>query len=219
MAKKTLSQNLWIKRKESDIFFINAKKKGYRARSAYKLLEIDKKFNVIKKNKNYIDLGAAPGSWSQVLVEKISKNANYKEVKIFSIDIKDIEPISGIITIKDDISNLTERNKYFKRNSINLVLSDMAPKSTGHRFTDQTKAKSLSKIAFEFANNYLSLNGNFVCKLLGGHYDKTLILEARKKFKFVQLFKPKSSRNESKEIFLICMGFNNLQYRKITLNS
>ena len=211
MAKKTLSQNLWIRRKESDIFFINAKKKGYRARSAYKLLEIDKKFNVIKENKNYIDLGAAPGSWSQVLVEKISKNANYKEVKIFSIDIKDIEPISGIITIKDDISNLTERNKYFKRNSINLVLSDMAPKSTGHRFTDQTKAKSLSKIAFEFANNYLSLNGNFVCKLLGGHYDKTLILEARKKFKFVQLFKPKSSRNESKEIFLICMGFNNLQ--------
>ena len=87
----------------------------------------------------------------------------------------------------------------------------MAPKSTGHRFTDQTKAKSLSKIAFEFADNYLSLNGNFVCKLLGGYYDKTLILEARKKFKFVQLFKPKSSRNESKEIFLICMGFNNLQ--------
>ena len=187
------------------------KKKGYRARSAYKLLEIDKKFNVIKKNKNYIDLGAAPGSWSQVLVEKVSKNPNYKEVKIFSIDIKEIKPISGIITIKDDISTLIERNKYFKSNSIDLVLSDMAPKSTGHRFTDQTKAKSLSKIAFEFANNYLSLNGNFVCKLLGGYYDKTLILEARKKFKFVQLFKPKSSRNESKEIFLICKGFNNLQ--------
>ena len=211
MAKKTLSQNLWIRRKESDIFFINAKKKGYRARSAYKLLEIDKKFNVIKKNKNYIDLGAAPGSWSQVLVEKISKNANYKEVQIFSIDIKDIEPISGIIIIKDDISTLIERNKYFKRNSIDLVLSDMAPKSTGHRFTDQVRATDLVEKAVTFSQNYLSFNGNFVCKLLGANTNDKLIKEIKKCYKDVKLFKPKSSMKDSKEIYLVCLGFNNLQ--------
>ena len=212
MPKKTLSQNLWLKRKGSDLFFAEAKSVGFRARSAYKLLEINKKFNVLKNFKNIVDLGASPGSWSQVLVkEKLAKKNKY-EINIFAIDLKDIEPIEGVTIIKNDINViLEESNKFFAKNTMDLVLSDMAPQSSGHRFTDQAKANSLSEKALAFAIKYLEVNGNFVCKLLGGSNDKLLIAKAKQYFKKVKLFKPLSSRKGSQEIYLICIAFNNLQ--------
>ena len=208
MSKKTLSQNLWLLNRKSDIYFSNAKKKGYRARSAYKLLEIDKKFNIIENSKNIVDLGAAPGSWSQVIIEKNKKKSKFK---IFAIDVKSIEPLQNVTIIKNDIAAIIETNIYFEKKSIDLVLSDMAPKSTGHRFTDQAKAVNLSELALSFSLKYLSPNGTFVCKLLGGNHDNILINKAKKKFNVVQLFKPKSSKSSSKEIYLISKGFNNLQ--------
>ncbi|MBF97224.1 MAG: Ribosomal RNA large subunit methyltransferase E [Alphaproteobacteria bacterium MarineAlpha9_Bin4] len=208
MSKKTLSQNLWLRRKDSDVFFEKAKISGFRARSAYKLLEIENKFKILKNNKNIVDLGASPGSWSQVLVKK---NLNLSKIKIFAIDIKDIDPIEGVKFIKKDISYILEGNNYFKKNSLDLVLSDMAPNSTGHRFTDQAKASNLAEKALIFAINYLSFNGKFVCKLLGGNNDRLIINRAKEYFKTIKLFKPTSSRKESKEIYLICLSFNNLQ--------
>ncbi len=210
MPKKTLSQNLWLKRKEADHFFAEAKIEGFRARSAYKLLEIEKKFKIFKNYKNIVDLGAAPGSWSQVLAKQTLKKKNNYKTKIFAIDLKDMDPIQGVIIIKDDITSILESSNYFKRNSLSLVLSDMAPKSTGHRFTDQAKASSLSEKALVFAMDYLSVEGNFVCKLLAIDNDRLLINKAKKYFKKVKLFKPKSSRRDSKEIYLICLSFNNL---------
>ena len=210
MVKKTLSQNLWLKRKETDNFFKASKKIGYRARSAYKLLDINKKFNILRKAKHIVDLGAAPGGWSQVIIHK-KLEYKTKEYKLFAVDLKNIEPIDGVIAIKKNISDLIESNNYFKKNSIHLILSDMAPASTGHKFTDLIKAANLSEEAFRFSFNYLVLNGNFICKLLGGNYDKRLIESVKKKFNKVCLYKPKASRKESKEIYLICLGFNNLQ--------
>ena len=158
MPKKTLSQNLWLKRKKSDLFFAEAKLHGFRARSAYKLLEINEKFNVFKNFKNIVDLGASPGSWSQVLVkEKLAKKNNH-DINIFAIDLKNIAPIKGVIIIKNDITAiLEESNKLFAKNTMDLVLSDMAPKSSGHRFTDQAKAASLSEKALAFAIRYSSI--------------------------------------------------------------
>ena len=204
MPRKTLSQNLWLRRREEDHFFAEAKIDGFRARSAYKLLEIDKKFNILNNYKNIVDLGAAPGSWSQVLVKKKLKKQNNYKTKIFAIDLKDMDPIQGVVIIKDDITSILECNKYFKRNSLGLILSDMAPKSTGHRFTDQAQASNLSEKALVFAIQYLSAGGNFICKLLAINNDKILINKAKKYFKTVKLFKPKSSRKDSKESFIIC---------------
>ena len=209
MTRKTLSQNLWLQRKKTDRFFTNAKREGFRARSAYKLIEINNKFSILKTNLRVVDLGAAPGSWSQVVSRTIFKGEIKKS--IFAIDINKIAPIKGVITIQENINDMLIKNSYFNNNSLNLVLSDMAPKSTGHKFTDQVNADNLSNIALEFAKNYLKENGNFVCKLLGGNFNKNLILQSKKFFKTVKYFKPAASRKNSKEIYLICLRFNNLQ--------
>ena len=208
MARKTLSQNLWLRRNRSDAYYKEAKKNKLRARSAYKLIEINKKFKIFKNKKRIVDLGAAPGSWSQVAVSEISKIEKF--YKIFSIDLKLIDPIPGVTCIKDDVTNLLEENNFFGKRSIDLVISDMAPNSSGHKFTDQMKAFNLSELALIFSTNYLVREGNFVCKLLGGNYDKGLYLKAKRHFKTVKYFKPNSSRKESKEIYLIGMSFNNL---------
>ncbi len=210
MVKK-LSQHLWIKRKEADKYFFSAKAYGYRARSVYKLLEINKKFNILKKNISVADLGAAPGSWSQMLADILFSKSKNSKSKIYAIDIQDLKPIENVIILKKDINDLLIENNTIKANSLDLILSDMAPKATGHRFTDQVRATDLVEKAIVFAQYYLSYNGNFVCKLLGANSNEKLIKDIKKCFKYVKLFKPKSSMKDSKEIYLICLSFNNLQ--------
>ncbi len=208
---KKLSQHLWIKRKEADKYFFSAKAYGYRARSVYKLLEINKKFKILKEDISVADLGAAPGSWSQILADTLFRNSKNSKSKIYAIDLQDIKPIENVIIFKKDINDFLIENYTIKANSLDLVLSDMAPKATGHRFTDQVRATDLVEKAIVFAQNYLSLNGNFVCKLLGANTNDTLIKSIKKHYKYIKLFKPKSSMKDSKEIYLICLGFNNLQ--------
>ncbi len=210
MVKK-LSQQLWIKRKEADKYFFSAKAYGYRARSVYKLLEINKKFNILKKDIAVADLGAAPGSWSQMLADILFSKSKNSKSKIYAIDIQDLKPIENVIILKKDINDLLIENNTIKANSLDLILSDMAPKATGHRFTDQVRATDLVEKAIIFAQYYLSYNGNFVCKLLGANTNDKLIKDIKKHFKYVKLFKPKSSMKDSKEIYLVCLSFNNLQ--------
>ena len=211
MAKK-ISQQLWIKRKESDKFFFNAKADGYRARSVYKLLEINKKFNILRENISVADLGAAPGSWSQMLAEILFKKNENSKSKVFAIDIEDMKPIERVVILKKNINEFLEESNLIKKNSLDLVLSDMAPKATGHRFTDQARSTDLVEKAILFAQNYLSYKGNFVCKLLGvNNNNNSLINKVKKNYKHVKLFKPKASMKDSKEIYLICLSFNNLQ--------
>ena len=208
MAKK-ISQHLWTKRKEADKYFYAAKAEGYRARSAYKLLEINEKFKVFKRNIIVVDLGAAPGSWSQLLSKSLLFKKNNCKSRVYAIDIQDIKPIERVIIIKKDINEILKESN-FDKNSLDLVLSDMAPNSTGHRFTDQTRSIDLAEKAFLFAKRYLSVNGNFICKLLGTN-NENLIKRVKQNFKIVKLYKPKASMKDSKEIYLICLSFNNLQ--------
>ena len=139
-----------------------------------------------------------------------SKSKNSKS-KIFAIDIQDLKPIENVIILKKDINDFLIENNTIKANSLDLILSDMAPKATGHRFTDQVRATDLVEKAIVFAQYYLSYNGNFVCKLLGANTNDKLIKDIKKRFKYVKLFKPKSSMKDSKEIYLVCLSFNNLQ--------
>ncbi len=208
---KKISQQLWIKRKEADKFFFNAKADGYRARSVYKLLEINKKFNILRENISVADLGAAPGSWSQMLAEILFKKNENSKSKVYAIDIEDMKPIERVVILKKNINEFLEESNLIKKNSLDLVLSDMAPKATGHRFTDQARSTDLVEKAIFFAQNYLSFKGNFVCKLLGVNNNSSLINKVKKNYEHVKLFKPKASMKDSKEIYLICLSFNNLQ--------
>ncbi len=203
--KRTNSQNIWLKRQKKDIFIKLSKAKGYRSRAAYKLIEINKKFKIINQNSKVVDLGASPGGWTQVVVE-IQKKKN----QIIAIDKKQMEPIESCKFIYDDISNFLKYDQTLKRNYFDVVLSDMAANSSGHRFTDQVNAEKIYYLAQNFALKYLTKNGSFVCKFFRNSLEKTILQNMRKRFSFVKIYKPNSSRQDSKEIYLIASGFNNL---------
>ena len=203
--KKSNSQNIWLKRQKKDIFIKLSKAKGYRSRAAYKLLEINQKFRIIKKNSKVIDLGASPGGWTQVVAE-LQNNKN----EIIAIDKKSMDPIVNCKFIYEDISNFLKTNENLQRNNFDVILSDMAANSSGHRFTDQIHAEKIYYLAKEFALKYLAPKGNFVCKFFRNSLEKNIVQEIKNNFNMVKIYKPNSSRKDSKEIYLVAIGFNNL---------
>ena len=203
--KRTNSQNIWLKRQKKDVFVKLSKARGYRSRAAYKLIEINKKFKIINQNSKVVDLGASPGGWTQV-VAKLQNKKN----QIIAIDKKQMEPIESCKFIYDDISNLLKNDETLESNSFDVILSDMAANSSGHRFTDQANAEKIYYLAQKFALKYLKKNGNFVCKFFRNSLEKTILQNIKQKFSLVKIYKPNSSRKDSKEIYLIAIGFNNL---------
>ena len=203
--KRTNSQNIWLKRQKKDVFVKLSKARGYRSRAAYKLIEINKKFKIINQNSRVVDLGASPGGWTQVVAE-----LQNKKNQIIAIDKKQMEPIESCKFIYDDISNLLKNDETLERNSFDVILSDMAANSSGHRFTDQANAEKTYYLAQKFALKYLKKNGNFVCKFFRNSLEKTILQNIKQKFSLVKIYKPNSSRKDSKEIYLIAIGFNNL---------
>ena len=205
--KKTLSQNIWLNRQSKDKYFHLAKRKGYRSRAAFKLIEIENKYKIVKKKYNIVDLGAAPGSWCQVLLN-IVKNENKR---ILAIDLNDMQPLTNIFFLKQNIKSIIEKESFLlPLANIGLVLSDMAPSATGHKPTDQIRADELCFAALNFSKKYLENGGNCVLKILRGKGEQEIKLAAKKMFKKIEIFKPNSSRKESKEIYLVCLSFNNL---------
>jgi len=204
--KKTQSQNIWLKRQDKDKFVKLAKVKGYRSRAAFKLLDINKKFNILKKNIKVIDLGASPGGWTQVIVEKLKNTTN----DIVAIDKLKMAPITNCNFILDDIKNFLENNNSLENKRYNLILSDMAPNASGHKFTDQVRFEEIFLLALDFCIKYLISGGNFICKIMRNSSEKDMVKRAQKYFKVVKVYKPLASRKESKEIYLIAFGFNNL---------
>ena len=203
--KRTNSQNIWLKRQKKDVFVKLSKAKGYRSRAAYKLIEINKKFKIINQNSKVVDLGASPGGWTQVVVE-----LQNKKNKIIAIDKKQMKPIENCKFIHDDISNFLKYDETLERNYFDVILSDMAANSSGHRFTDQANAEKVYYLARDFAYKYLAKNGSFVCKVFRNSLEQTILQNIKKKFSLVKIYKPDSSRKDSKEIYLIACGFNNL---------
>ena len=151
--KRTNSQNIWLNRQNKDVFVKLSKAKGYRSRAAYKLIEINKKFKIINQNSKVIDLGASPGGWTQVVVE-----LQNKKNQIIAIDKKQMEPIETCKFISDDISNFLKYDETLKRNYFDVILSDVAASSSGHRFTDQANAEKVYYLAQSFTFKYLAKN-------------------------------------------------------------
>ena len=191
--KKTNSQNNWIRRQNNDYFFNLSKKEGYRSRSAYKLLEIQKKYNIIKPYSKVIDLGASPGGWTQVVSSILKNNAQ----KIVAIDKKEMEPVSKCIFFLDKIESFLLDNNVLRNNSYSLILSDMAPNSSGHKFTDQVRAEKICYLALTFACRFLEHEGDFICKYMRGSGEKDFIEEAKKKFKKINIYKLNLRRKQS----------------------
>ena len=200
MKKNKISKN-WLNKQRRDTYVRQSKVDGYRARSAYKLIEIDKKFKIFKGGMSVIDIGAAPGSWSQY-VSKTVKNG-----KLISIDLKDMENIKNTIQIKGDFNEYDIQTK-IKSNLNNkepdVIMSDMAVNTTGIKNIDSIQTGELCKEAMIFSKNVISKNGFFISKIfMGGTFNEIVAL-GKKIFKEVKVFKPKSSRKDSKESFIIC---------------
>ena len=199
MKKNKISKN-WVNKQRRDIYVRQSKVDGFRARSAYKLIEIDEKFKIFKGGLTVIDIGAAPGSWSQY-AEKISKNG-----KLISIDLKKMEPIGNSLQIQGDFTEESVQQEIKKNTAskVDVVMSDMAVNTTGIKNIDSIQTGELCKEAMIFAKDLLSENGYFISKIFMGGTFNEIVAEGKKYFKEVKVFKPKSSRKDSKESFIIC---------------
>ena len=199
MKKNKISKN-WINKQRRDIYVRKSKVDGYRSRAAYKLIEIDKKFNILKNGMSLVDLGSAPGSWSQYVSKHI------KNCKILSIDLKDMENIDRVYHIKGDFiqKKYQQLIKNYFKSKIDVVLSDMAENTTGNKNIDSISIGELCKEAMYFAKEILNEKGVFVSKIFMGSTFNEIISESKSIFKESKVFKPMSSRKDSKEIFIIC---------------
>ena len=199
MKKNKISKN-WVNKQRRDAYVRQSKVDGYRARSVYKLIEIDEKFKIFKGGISVIDIGAAPGSWSQYAA-KISKRG-----RLISIDLKEMESIGNTVQIHGDFTEQETQNKIKKHiyNKVDVVMSDMAVNTTGIKNIDSIQTGELCKEAMFFAKDILADNGFFISKIFMGSTFNEIVAEGKKYFKEVKVFKPKSSRKDSKESFIIC---------------
>ncbi len=199
MKKNKISKN-WINKQRRDIYVRQSKVDGYRARSAYKLMEIDEKFKIFKGGMFVLDVGAAPGSWSQYASKVI------KHGKVISIDLKEMEEIENTIQIKGDFTdlNIQKKIKDYLNKSLDVVMSDMAVNTTGMKNLDAIQTGELCKEVITFSKDVISQNGFFISKIFMGSSFNEIVALGKKIFKEVKVFKPQSSRKDSKESFIIC---------------
>ena len=195
------SSKLWISRQNNDFYVKEAKARGYRSRSAFKLIEINKKFKFLKNNLNILDLGSAPGGWSQVCSE-INKNG-----KNLSIDILDMDKIANIFFFKKDFNDsdfFDFINNFFDKNKVDVALSDMAVNTTGNKDLDAIKTNSIALDVVNLSRVILKPKSSLLVKIFSGKDENILIKNAKDSFKKIERIKPDSSRKESREMYLLC---------------
>ena len=195
----------WYSEKKKEHYYKEAKRVGYRARSAFKLKQIQKKFNILKEGNTVIDLGAAPGGWSQVAKEIVGSNGT-----VVGIDLSLIKPIRGITFLKGDMTKETsikELIDIFGDKKVDVVLSDMAPDISGNYSVDQARSIFLSNQAFETVKLLLKPGGNFLCKVFSGEDLEYFLNNINNHFKSVKRFSPKASRKSSSEEYVIAKYF------------
>ena len=198
MKKNKISKN-WINRQRKDIYVRKSKIEGYRSRAVYKLEEINQKFKIFRSGASVLDLGAAPGSWSQYILN------NYKNIKLASIDLKKFDEIKNAYQIEGDFTDNIYKKKIlnFFQEKIDIVLSDMAVNTTGNKNLDSIQTSELCLDAMRFSKEVLKKNGVFVSKIFIGSTFNEIIDESKKIFRKNKVFKPPASRKESKESFII----------------
>ena len=199
-TKRAKKSRTWVIKQHRDQFFKEAKVLGYRSRAVFKLVELNKKFNFIKKNTTLLDIGSSPGGWSQV-ASKIITNG-----KILAVDITPMEKLNNVIFLNNDFSEEQTQDEILKifDDKIDVIISDMAENTTGNKTVDSIRTNSLCSDVINFSVKMLSKKGSLVCKLFMGEDFLEVKHLAKNNFKKVDFFKPESSRNESKETYIIC---------------
>ncbi len=207
---RTISSVRWLQRQINDPYVTMAKKEGYRSRAAYKLLELDDRFKWLKPGKTVLDLGAAPGGWTQVAVSRVRSDEN--NPKVIGVDLLNMDPIAGALLLKLDFMSsvaMGEIRDHIK-DGVDVVLSDMAPNTTGHASTDHLRIMGILEAAYPFACEVLKKGGVFVAKVFQGGTEHELLAMMKKDFTSVKHAKPKASRADSSEIYVIATGFKGL---------
>jgi 23S rRNA (uridine2552-2'-O)-methyltransferase len=203
-AKRSLSSARWLERQLNDPYVLAAKADGYRSRAAYKLLEIDEKFPLLTTGARILDLGAAPGGWTQVALAKIGDKGS-----VLGVDILDMAPIPGAVLMKMDFldDDAPDRIKAALNGAPTLVMSDMAAPTTGHKRTDHLRTMALCEVALDLAFDVLEPGGSFLAKVLQGGTERSLLEKLKLGFAEVRHVKPKASRAESSEMYVLAKGF------------
>jgi 23S rRNA (uridine2552-2'-O)-methyltransferase len=204
---RSLSSKLWLDRQLNDPYVTRAKREGYRSRAAYKLIEIDDKHRFLKPGARVVDLGAAPGGWSQIAAKRCG--AAEGKGRVVAIDLLALAPIPRVDFIRLDFLSpeAPAEVKALLNGAADVVLSDMAANATGHRKTDHLKIMALAEAAAEFAREVLAPGGVFLCKVLQGGTETTLLAQLKRDFTVVKHLKPAASRSDSAELYLLAMGF------------
>ncbi len=202
--RRSISSARWLERQLNDPYVAEARKRGYRSRAAFKLAQLDDRFHFLKNGARVVDLGCAPGGWTQVVVERCGRSA-----KVVGIDLIEVEPISGAELMVGDFldEDAPDRLKTALGGPADVVLTDMAAHATGHSKTDHLKIMALVEVAHLFAKEVLAPGGAFVAKVLQGGTEKDLLAELKRDFAKVAHVKPAASRADSAEMYLVATGF------------
>lgn len=201
---RKVSSRRWLERQLNDPYVAEAKRRGYRSRAAFKLLELDEKFGFLKKSKRVVDLGAAPGGWTQVALEAVGPKGT-----VVAIDLTPIEPLGDAVVLTGDVRDAETEDRLYHAlgGRADLVLSDMAAASTGHAPTDHLRIVGLIETALDFAEAVLTPGGSFVAKVLQGGTERDLLARLRRDFAKVSHAKPDASRKESAEMYVVAIGY------------
>jgi 23S rRNA (uridine2552-2'-O)-methyltransferase len=204
---RSVSSKIWLERQLNDPYVARAKREGLRSRAAYKLIEIDDKYRLLKPGGRVVDLGAAPGGWSQIAARRVG--ADTGRGRVVAIDILEFDPIAGVDALHLDFmaDEAPDRLKALLGGPADVVLSDMAANATGHRKTDHLKIMALAETAAMFAREVLRPGGSFLCKVLQGGTEGALLAELKRSFATVKHVKPAASRADSAELYVLAMGF------------
>ena len=204
---RSLSSKLWLERQLNDPYVARARREGFRARAAFKLIEVDDKQHLLKPGARVVDLGAAPGGWSQVAAERVG--SVHGKGKVVAIDRLEMAPTAGVEFIQRHFLDpgTGDRIKTLLGGSADVVLSDMAANATGHRATDHLRVMVLAEAAADFAREVLAPGGAFLCKVLQGGTEATLLAALKRDFAHVKHVKPAASRPDSAELYLLATGF------------
>jgi 23S rRNA (uridine2552-2'-O)-methyltransferase len=205
--KRTSGQNRWLSRQLNDPYVARARREGWRSRAAFKLIEIDDRYHLLKPGMRVVDLGAAPGGWAQVAAGKVG--AAQGRGRVLGIDLIDIDPIAGVeFAILDFLADDAPRMlKARLGGQADLVMSDMAANATGHKKTDHLKIVGLAELAIAFAREVLAPGGAFIAKVLQGGTENALLADLKRDFALVRHVKPAASRRDSAELYVLATGF------------
>ena len=201
---RTTSSTRWLQRQLNDPFVLAAKDQGYRSRSAFKLVELDEKYRMLKRGGRIVDLGAAPGGWTQVAVDKVGRTG-----AVVAVDIQEVEEVNGAVHIHGDIydEDIIDRISKDLGGKADVVMSDMAAPSTGHAKTDHIRVMGLVEAAYDVAQHLLAPGGAFAAKVLAGGTEREMLALLKKDFAKVYHAKPTASRADSREMYLVAIGY------------